>query len=200
MNTPSFNKEWFRERLSAMKISQRGLAKLIDIDPAAISYMFNGKRAMSMDEAKSIASIIRMPVTEVMRQAGIDVTDDVCKVPVKGYISNGHEVSMLPDKTFDMIIAPPNLPAKSYALQMRNPGRAYDGWLIFVSGEHVEDGGANMDHFSLAALSDGKMVLATIKRGYKAHSHNLLLAPDLGTVMENKQVAWSSRVMWIMPT
>lgn len=33
------NTEWFRQLLSTRKLSQRGLAKLLELDPAAVSLM-----------------------------------------------------------------------------------------------------------------------------------------------------------------
>jgi hypothetical protein len=33
------NTKWFRDRLRGIELSQRGLAKLLDIDAAAVSYM-----------------------------------------------------------------------------------------------------------------------------------------------------------------
>lgn len=48
------NTRWFRDRLKGIKLSQRGLAKLLDGDAAAVSYMLRGKRKMSLQEANRI--------------------------------------------------------------------------------------------------------------------------------------------------
>jgi transcriptional regulator with XRE-family HTH domain len=194
---PDINKDWFISKLQSLRISQRQLAKRIDLDPAAVSYMLSGKRTMSMDEAKSIADILLVPVTEVMRQAGIDVLDDVRRVPIAGYIGPGSVVTLLPKGTHDTVIAPADVPSGSFALQLRVPNNPYDGWITFVSGQH-QPPGELLDRYCILATSDGQMLSALIRRGYKQKLHNLMLLPD-GHVLENREVAWGARVLWIQP-
>jgi hypothetical protein len=38
-----------------------------------------------------------------------------------------------------------------------------------------------------------------LRRGYKQRLFNLVLLPD-GGVLENQEVAWAARVLWIQPT
>lgn len=195
---PEINQEWFKERLRQVKLSQRQLAKKMDLDPASVSYMLSGKRAMSMEEARQLAGHLLLPVTEVMRQAGIDVQDDVRKVPVAGYISAGGVVSLLPKGTHDTVSCPADVPTGSFAVQARIVNSANDGWLWFVSGiqEEPEQCGGKL---ALLALKDGRMLCAIIKRGYKSGHYNLILMPE-GGVLENKEVAWCARILWIQPT
>lgn len=194
------NQEWFQDRLRQLRISQRQLAKRIGIDPAAVSYMFQGKRAMSMDEAKAIAEQLLVPVTEVMRQAGIDVTDDVRKVPVAGYVGAGCVTTLLPNGTHDHVIAPADTPAGSFALQIRMVHSDKDGWLYFVNGTQMQPSEL-LDKLCVVALTDGRLLLATIRRGYKRDLYNLVLTyDDKAEVLENKEVAWVARIMWIQPT
>lgn len=192
------NQSWFQERLAALKISQRQLAKRIGLDPAAVSYMFAGKRRMTMDEARSIAEHMLVPVTEVMRQAGIEVLDDVRKVPVAGYIGPGATVSLLPVGTHDEVIAPADVPAGSFAVQARIVNNPKDGWLWFVSGTQ-QPPDELLDRLCIVALSDGRLLCAMLRRGYKQRLYNLVLMTDAG-VLENKEVAWAAKVMWIQPT
>ena len=64
----SINTAWFKTQLINKKISQRKLAKLLDLDPAAICYLLNGKRKMSVQEAKKIALIFHCDVLDVINQ------------------------------------------------------------------------------------------------------------------------------------
>lgn len=193
------NQDWFKERLVELKLSQRQLAKRMKIDPASMSNMLAGKRSMTMDEARKIAAHFLLPVTEVMRQAGIDVHDDVRKVPIAGYVSSGGLVTLLPTGTHDEVVAPADVPAGGYAVQVRIVNNVRDGWLYFVSGQHVEPSEA-MDKLCLVALKDGTLLHAMIKRGYKKGAFNLLLTgEESGKVMENKELAWASRTLWIQP-
>lgn len=192
------NEDWFKDRLQTIKLSQRQLGKKMGMDPAGVSNMFKGKRRMTMDEAKTIADILLVPVTEVMRQAGIDVLDDVRKVPIAGYIGSGSVVSLLPKGTHDMVLAPADVPVGSFALQVRMVNNPYDGWLTFVSGQQ-QSPDELLDRYAIVAIADGRMMSAMIRRGYKQKLHNLMLLPE-GNVLENKEVAWGARVLWIMPT
>ena len=194
----TFNKNWFIDKLKAIKLSQRGLAKKMDLDPAAVSYMFNGKRDMSMDEAKSIAGIFGMPVTEVMRQAGIDVLDDIRRIPIRGYITNDHMVSVLPDGTHDMADAPADMPDKSFALQYRDAVGPVDGWLTYISGEK-QTADELMDEACMITFKDGRVVNGIIRRGYKKGLYNVLLARFQQNVIENQDIAYANKILWIRP-
>ncbi len=193
------NRPWFQDRLRTLKISQRQLAKRIGLDPAAVSYMLAGKRAISMDEAKAIADIFLVPVTEVMRQAGIDVLDDVRKVPIAGFIGANGAVTLLPKGTHDMVMAPADVPNGSFAMQVRMVQSPFDGWLVFVSGQQQEPAEV-IDKLAVLALSDGQLMQAIVRRGYKQGLYNLVIASDTNRVHENKQVTWAAKVLWILPT
>lgn len=195
---PDINKSFFTDRLRAIKLSQRQLAKKIGLDPAAVSYMLSGKRRMTMPEAKAIADVILVPVTEVMRQAGIEVLDDVRKVPIAGYVGANSVVTLLPKGTHDMVMAPGDVPQETFALQHRVAGSPHDGWLLFVSGQH-QPASELLDHLAVLATADGNMLHAMIRRGYKQKLYNLILMPD-SQVLENRDVAWAARVLWIMPS
>ena len=199
-DVPPINQVWFQEKLRDLKLSQRQLAKKIDLDPAAVSLMFAGRRSMTMDEAKAIADILLVPVTEVMRQAGIEVLDDVRKVPIAGYIGSGAMVTLLPNGTHDMVIAPHDVPVGSFALQIRIVNDPRDGWINFVSGTQ-STAAECMDKVCVVALKEGSLIHAVIKRGYKRDLYNLIVFLDGNQrVLENTEIAWAARVLWIQPT
>lgn len=50
--------KWFRDRLADKGLSQRGLARHMGLDSAAISLMLRGRRAMKITEAAEIASLL----------------------------------------------------------------------------------------------------------------------------------------------
>lgn len=197
---PPIEQQWFKQRMQALKMSQRQLAARLNLDHAAVSLMLRGKRTMSMDEAKRLADLLLVPTTEIMRRAGIDVMDDVRKVPIAGYIGPGGVVTLLPNGTHDLVFAPPDVPNGSFALQVRSINDPRDGWLNFVSGTQGEPTNY-LDKVCLVALKDGAMMHAVIKRGYKRELFNLLQFIDGNLrVLENKEIAWAARVLWIQPT
>lgn len=190
---------WFVDKLRSLKLSQRQLAKMMGVDPASVSYMLRGKRNMSMGEAKEIAGYLNVNVTEVMRRAGINVTDDMGQIPIAGYITKGSLVSLLPPGTHDMVHAPADTPRGSYALQMRNVNSSRDGWLYFVSGVNVTPEDA-LDKACVVAMSDGSMIVAVVHKGYKKDLYNCLDFSNQDQVFENKEIKWASRILWIQPS
>lgn len=195
----SINQSWFQERLRSLKMSQRTLAKKVGIDPAGMSYMLSGKRRMTMEEAREIAAHLMVNVTEVMRQAGIEVLDDVRKVPITGYIGARSLVTLLPNGTHDTIIAPADTPGGSFALQVRVVNSPSDGWIYFIAGVH-ESPQECLDKLCLVALSDGTLIKGIVKKGYKKDLYNLVLVHESEQqVLENREIAWVTRVLWIQP-
>ena len=53
---------------------------------------------------------------------------------------------------------------------------------------------------AVLALSDGQLMQAIVRRGYKQGLYNLVIASDTNRVHENKQVTWAAKVLWILPT
>lgn len=197
---PDINQQWFQDRLRQVKLSQRQLAKQMGIDPASVSYMLAGKRRMTMEEAHQLAGHLLVPVTEVMRQAGIDVSDDVRKAPIAGYIGPGGIVTLLPNGTHDYVAAPADTPVSTFALQVRIVSSPRDGWLVYVAGTNLQPAEC-LDKLCIVALKDGRMLCAVIKRGYKRDLYNLIMLYDAATnVIENQEVTWATRVLWIQPT
>lgn len=201
MNTKpneQFNKPWFISRLQAIKLSQRRLAKMIDLDPSAVTLMLSGRRKITTDEIHKIANIFNVSVAEVMRHAGIDVTDDVRKVKIKGAIGEKSRVTFFDDETFDWAIAPADVPNDSFCLQVRQPGSTQDGWLIFVSGEKTTSQSLN-DRPALVELADGTQMTCLLRRGYKANTSNVYPLHGTAETLENQVIAWASPVLWIRP-
>lgn len=201
MNTKSnteFNKQWFVNRLQAIKLSQRRLAKMIDLDPSAVTLMLSGRRKITTGEVHKIANILNVSVAEIMRHAGIDVTDDVRKVKIKGFIGEKSHVTFFDDGSFDWAIAPADVPNDSFCLQVRQPGSTNDGWLIFVSGEKTTSQNL-VDRPALVELSDGTQMTCLVRRGYKANTANIYPLHGAGDTLENQTIAWASPVLWIRP-
>jgi transcriptional regulator with XRE-family HTH domain len=196
MNT-QMNTEWFRDRLKQQKISQRGLAKLLNIDPAAASLMLRAKRKMTTHEAHQIAQILGVPLNEIMRQAGIEVIDDVRRVPITAYMDEHGSVSLMPARTHDTVVGPADCPIGTYAIQVRSPATIKDGWLVFVNPTQAP-AADNIDKLCSTATAEGKQIVAVVRRGYRRDTHNLIMWPSM-EVLADCNVAWSSPVLWIKP-
>lgn len=198
-STMPMNTEWFKQKLAERKLSQRQLAKQMDLDPAAISLTLRGRRRMTNEEAHLISNHIGVPVTEVLRQAGIEVLDDVRSVKVMGYVDPASAVTLFPKRTHDKVIGPADCPEGTYALQVRTPGVPGDGWMMFVSPSE-DDPRLNMGQMCVVAIDNGEHVVAFVQRGYRSGTFNLMRPnAEGGLIRTDVALAWASRVLWIKP-
>lgn len=170
---------------------------MLNLDPAAVSLMLRAKRKMTADEAHQVAQILGVPTTEVLRQAGIEINDDVRRVPIKAYMDDAGNVSYLSNGTHEHIVGPADCPVATWGVQLRSPNSIKDGWLLFVSPDHISPA-ENIDHLCVCADTTGKERIGVLRRGYRTNTYNLVLWPTM-QLMADQSFAWASRVLWIRP-
>jgi len=194
------NPKWFRDRLAERNMSLRQLAKRIDLDPSAVSLTFRGRRKMTLKEANTIAVLLGLPVTEVIRQAGIDVAQDVQGVRLTGYVDGKSSIKNIPANQVRAIVGPPDVPHDGFALQIRAASNFYDGWMVYV-GPQSDMPWLCLDRICVVALPGGQRVLGTLRRGYEEDTYNIvpLLDPTGLTVLDNQKVEGVSPVLWMRP-
>lgn len=192
------NTEWFKDLMAAKKLSQRRLAGLMELDPAAVSLMLRGQRRMTPSEAHQMSVILGVKTTEVLRQAGIAVSDDVRQVKVAGYIDEQAVVTLFPRRTHDKVVGPADCPEGTYALQMRNPRSVKDGWMYFISPSE-DDPRAHLGHVCCIALDNGEHVVSALQRGYRSGTFNLIRCANGETLRTDAAVVWASKILWIKP-
>lgn len=197
-NTMSMQTEWFKERLAQRKLSQRKLANLMGLDPAAVSLMLRGQRKMTSEEAHFIASTVGVPVTEVLRRAGIEVLDDVRSVPITASMNDRGAITLFPDKTHERVHGPADCPSGTQAIQVRAPSSIQDGWLLFILPGQQEPAEL-LDRICLVTIKGGNQCIAVIRRGYRHGTYNLITWPDREQRLD-VEVAWASHVLWIKPS
>jgi transcriptional regulator with XRE-family HTH domain len=197
-NETTVNKKWFVERLASVQMSQRSLAKMLGLEPSAITLTFDGRRRITSLEVHRLAELFNVSVAEVMRNAGFDVNDDIVKLNVVGSIGEKSVIKYFDKADIEQTIAPSDVPRNSFCLQVRQPGHANDGWMIFISAERVL--GTNLlDRPALVELEDGTQMTALVRRGYKDGTVNLYPLHGNNEPLENQSVKWASPILWIRP-
>lgn len=194
-----FNRYWFREQLATHNLTQRALALELNIDPAAVSYMLSGRRRVSMDEAKKMADLFGVNTTEVMRQAGVQVTEDAPLIPLRGFTKDGSKIEWLDSPQQKRVTAPYDASARDYVIQDRTGDRPSDGWLYYISGERLEPSN-NLDRYVIMKLGSGEEIFGMVKKGYSAGQYNVLLGPELKKTLHEQTVDYVSPIMWIKPS
>lgn len=192
----TINTEWFRERLEERKLSARGLARKMKLDPASVSYMLRGKRRMTAAEANTIATILGVPTTEVLRQAGVPVNEDVHTVMLTAVVGAHGQLKKLTKNTRQTV--PPDVPADGYAIQVRSSSSPADGWLILCASQVLQPETA-LGRLAVIHLKNGERVLGTLRKGYEAKSFNVVQVIPAENVLENQVVVGANAVLWIRP-
>lgn len=65
------NKLWFQNQLQSSQITQRKMAKVLRLDPSAVSLILQGKRGIKLSEATELARLFGVPLEDVLVAAGI---------------------------------------------------------------------------------------------------------------------------------
>lgn len=191
------NTDWFKDLLAAKKLSQRRLASLMELDPAAVSLMLRGQRRMTPEEAHQMSLILGVKVTEILRQAGVAVSDDVRQVKVAGFIDEKAVVTLFPRRTHDKVVGPADCPEGTYALQKRTPNTPQDGWMYFISPAE-DDPRAHLGQLCCTALENGEHLVCFLQRGYRTGTFNLIRCSGVAE-RTDANVVWASRVLWVKP-
>lgn len=194
------DRPWFEQRLRERQLSQRRFASEVGIDHARISMLFNGKGSpMTIAEAQHFSDVLRQPVHEILRRAGIDVETQHSTVKIRGHIDADAVVHFLGKGTEDETDGPHDLPRDAYALQVRAHNSRFawlDRWLVYVSG--VEQPASDLyGHLALVTLKDGTQCIGEVRRGYKEGTINIHLGAD---VRENASAEYATAVLWLRPS
>jgi len=182
-------------------MSMRQLSKQMQRDQSTMSLILSGQRGVSPEEVKLMGDLLLVPATEILRNLGIDIRDDVRRVPIAGHITSGNEVFLHASGTEESVVGPADLPTDAIALQWRTVNSALhfcDGWLAFISSAHAAPIDCVGKLVVCADQSSGRLYEGMLMRGYKPGLFNLALVPG-SSMLENVAIAWASPILWIKP-
>lgn len=193
--------KWFTDRLADQRMSQRGLARALGLDPAAVSLTLRGKREMKIAEAAAIARLLGVPADEVMEHAGVRISSKNTLIPLGGWMDGTAEVHV--DMTMRQTVPHPggDLPENAGACICRTDGTDLshmDGWILYVANMNP-DGGIqpeSIGHLSFCRLKNGGIYVARIVRGMKRGRWTLHTP---GGVMNDVEVEWTRPVLLVAP-
>lgn len=63
--------KWFKAQLKLAGITAEEVAQKVGRDRSNVSHIFNGRQKMTMEWAEGFASVLNLPLDEVMRRAGL---------------------------------------------------------------------------------------------------------------------------------
>lgn len=193
--------QWFRDRLADQRMSQRGLARSLGLDPAAVSLMLRGKREMRIAEAAAIARLLGVPADEVMANAGVSIRSGGTQVPVNGWMDEATEVHFVPGHEDTVAHPGGELPDLLGACQCKTAGTQLehmDGWILFVARISPAQGipPEAVGRLSIVKVRNGLAYVAKLARSHKRGRWNLQ-TPN-GTIAD-VDVEWANPVLLVQP-
>jgi plasmid maintenance system antidote protein VapI len=197
MKAQKVNTAWFKARLAERDMSIRRLAKLLELDPSAVSLMLRGRRTMTADEANRISGLLTIPVTEVLAQAGVPIEEDARQMPIKAHVDARGILTPITSKNPRRIAAPRDVPSNGIAAQIRAPESHQDGWVLFA-GAFDPRVAALIERLCIVEIANDGHIVGMLKRGYDEERFNVVPFTG-GTVNSNVAVKAAAPVLWIRP-
>ncbi|MGF7213615.1 transcriptional regulator with XRE-family HTH domain [Skermanella aerolata] len=152
-------------------MSQRKLARFLELDPSAITLTLNGKRRMQLDEASRIATFLGVPVEEVLKNAGLALEQNQPRlVALYGAVNPSSQIEIFDDRT--TVEAPPNLPSTVVAVVVLDHDSLIHRALAYFLLEDSINPGA-IGRLSIARLRDGRMFFSRIEPGSRPGLYSL---------------------------
>jgi transcriptional regulator with XRE-family HTH domain len=198
----SIDTRWFQNLLADRRISQRGLAKKLGLDAAAVSLMFRGKRRMQMHEAADVARLLGVSLDEVLEHAGIrapmgELALDDRTVPLVYYMDGQGEMhAMQPGERIEIKSA---LPEDVIACQCRTAMSQLehmDRWVLFFQAP-LRDGvqPEAVGRYAVMRLRGGVMTAGYLRPGYTRGTYAIHGPMNI----VDARVEWATPVVLIQP-
>ncbi len=195
------NTQWFKDRLADKKLSVRGYARLVEMDPSAVSRMFTGGRLIQMAEAVAFASVVNVPLEDVMANAGLRPPVNVKgSTAIVGYVDANGAVHRGQVDAPRRAPTPPELSDAAVAVRFETgatAASALDGWLAYFQDLERIPADA-VGRLCVATLGNhGGARIAFVRRGYERGTYTLAPWAPGATLLENVQLVRASPVLWI---
>lgn len=202
------NYKWFSDRIKDRRMSQRELAKKLEMDPSSLSLLLHGKRRMLAKQASDIATHLKLPVEDVMRHGGADIASASeasggasASLPLVGWVDGDGRTFIdwkRSDKTVEL---PGNFPVAARCIQWRSAqtkAEVFDGWIAVVMPPKDPEPEAMIDRFCLVGIKgEQEGVVRKIRRGYTPGSYTLI--NNFGEPTHDVELAWYSPILTMMP-
>lgn len=180
------------------KISQRGLARAMGVDPAAMSLMLRGRREMKIAEAVEIARILGVSADEVMENAGVRLNSSHKQVGVVAWIDADGESHLASDDPRMTLPHPGGgIPLNVNAIVCRTAGGPLDhmdGWVLFSEDIRAGVPAEAIGRLSICKIANGIAFLAKVTRSPQRGRWNLI---GPAATISNVELEWALPVLLI---
>lgn len=155
---------------------------------------------MSLEEANQIAEVLDVPVTKVLRQAGIQVQQDARKINLLGAINDDSAVVESEISEQQSVSAPADVPSNGFDLHVRASNNLHSRCMVFC-GSRITSPEFLIDRLCIIQ-TEATVVLGQLKRDYKADRFNLvrfIQHGNLSPTLSDQSVVTAAPVLWLRP-
>jgi transcriptional regulator with XRE-family HTH domain len=199
----SIESRWFQNLLADRRMSQRGLAKKLGLDPAAVSLMFRGKRRMQMHEAAEVARLLGVTMDEVMEHAGIRAPAgghvDLLErsVPLVYWMDGSGEMHAVdPGERVEITATMPDDVVACQCRTAMSQIEHMDRWLLFFRAPTSSGVQADaVGRYCVMRLRGGVMTAGYLRPGYKRGTYAVHGPMNL----IDATVEWATPIVLIQP-
>jgi transcriptional regulator with XRE-family HTH domain len=193
------DKKWLLEVLTRRGLTQNKLAKEMEVDPATISYLMGGTRALKLNELTLLSAILQVPAAEIMHRWGYPVKYDIPHVKLRFYLRDDCSLSTAIEPFVDLP-APPGLTFDGLAVQVRTAsgaGTLWNGMICFIPGGHYTPAEA-LGHLAKIETEEGQTFMGVLSRGYEKDRYNVT-HPAYSYQVEDLSIVSATPVAWYRP-
>lgn len=173
---PAIDTQWFQERLADQRLTQRSAAKHMNMDPASLSLLFSGKRRLRVDQAADLAELLKVPLNEVIRRAGVELTGSKRGIlNVIGFIDGKGAVTVREDAPGMAFRFDIEVPATAKGFQFRtaqSEADVWDGFIVAVDAPTVA--AAAIGNTGVIKTRDHGSLFGKARRGYATDEYTII--------------------------
>jgi hypothetical protein len=184
--------KWLQDRTKNKGLSLRGLAKLMELDHAALSRIFHGKRKVNGQELAQLANFLGTPVPELMVRFGLrETAPSASAVALVGTVGDRGEIHL---NEGHGTLPPPHVPGGAVAVRNEDPMSHTFGWTYFYELRNGIDIDA-INRLCVVTLKNGSQMLRIVRPGFNPNTYFLI---NLTTGhSESAEITSASPVIWI---
>lgn len=180
----------FRDRMRDLEITNRELAKALNLDPSATSLMLRGRRGVKDYEIARLAKTLNLGVDEVLRALGQQPPSDT--VPIAGSIDASGRATVR--ETKELVPRCDGSVIEAYRIQAA--GHYANGWTLGVSAPTADILGRPG---LLEIKGEPKQRTGIVMRGYAANVFEILPLLDCGAVLSRAEILSVRPIRWLRP-
>lgn len=186
---------WFKYQLELNDLNQRKAAKHIGIEASSFSRMIRGLRDMSTSEARLLAALLKVSVTELLSHYGIDIEPPPGKqVPMVGRIDHEWRVHLNETDQHELVPAPRFNNAVALRVESNN---IYDGWLMYYRPMKCISSKAARRLCVVELEETGEKLIGKLR--YNSNFNGYILIAMDGTASDTVELKTASPIWWVKP-